>query len=153
MRCIKLLIKSSFTYRRRLKSSRSGLKPVCWNMLISACLRTTRRARSLNTKRYWTKQKTWFQVLGRCCKRRLTLWTGKMRWRQHVKLSSWARCLDCLGIRELSLSGMSNSQGTFWKRVISEWWRLRNEFWSLLPKTNVLILKKAWSCCSLDLQG
>lgn len=153
MRCIRSLRRSSFMSRKLLKSSKSDQKLVCLNMLISVCLRTAKKAKRISTKRCWIQLKTWFRVLGKCCKRRLTLWTEKMRWKHHEKLSFWVRCLDCLGIRGLSLTGMFSSQGMFWRRVIMEWWRLRNEFLNSSLRTNVSILKRVWSYCLLDLQG
>jgi hypothetical protein len=153
MRCIRSLRRSSFMSRKLLKSSKSDQKLVCLNMLISVCLRTAKKAKRISTKRCWIQLKTWFRVLGKCCKRRLTLWTEKMRWKHHEKLSFWVRCLDCLGIRGLSLTGMFSSLGMFWRRVIMEWWRLRNEFLNSSLRTNVSILKRVWSYCLLDLQG
>jgi|694.fasta_scaffold112992_3 hypothetical protein len=153
MRCIRSLRRSSFMSRKLLKSSKSDQKLVCLNMLISVCLRTAKKAKRISTKRCWIQLKTWFRVLGKCCKRRLTLWTEKMRWKHHEKLSFWVRCLDCLGIRGLSLTGMFSSLGMFWRRVITEWWRLRNEFLNSSLRTNVSILKRVWSYCLLDLQG
>jgi hypothetical protein len=153
MRCIRSLRRSSFMSRKLLKSSKSDQKLVCLNMLISVCLRTAKKAKRISTKRCWIQLKTWFRVLGKCCKRRLTLWTEKMKWKHHEKLSFWVRCLDCLGIRGLSLTGMFSSLGMFWRRVIMEWWRLRNEFLNSSLRTNVSILKRVWSYCLLDLQG
>jgi hypothetical protein len=153
MRCIRSLRRSSFMSRKLLKSSKSDQKLVCLNMLISVCLRTAKKANRISTKRCWIQLKTWFRVLGKCCKRRLTLWTEKMKWKHHEKLSFWVRCLDCLGIRGLSLTGMFSSLGMFWRRVITEWWRLRNEFLNSSLRTNVSILKRVWSYCLLDLQG
>jgi hypothetical protein len=153
MRCIRSLRRSSFMSRKLLKSSKSDQKLVCLNMLISVCLRTAKKAKRISTKRCWIQLKTWFRVLGKCCKRRLTLWTEKMKWKHHEKLSFWVRCLDCLGIRGLSLTGMFSSLGMFWRRVITEWWRLRNEFLNSSLRTNVSILKRVWSYCLLDLQG
>jgi hypothetical protein len=120
MRCIRSLRRSSFMSRKLLKSSKSDQKLVCLNMLISVCLRTAKKAKRISTKRCWIQLKTWFRVLGKCCKRRLTLWTEKMKWKHHEKLSFWVRCLDCLGIRGLSLTGMFSSLGMFWRRVITE---------------------------------